>query len=216
MKRVTPISKKSRQILILCVCFFTLVSCYEFDPLPDKIKSKGEYAIPLIDTTISVEQFTSISYGGEMWNMIEIPEGRPLNMGEFSFPFYIGDYASSQTIEWIEPQMIIDSKDLLPGTILQMNIYIKNDNGTKSYFWLSPEESTVTLKELEDMPVKIPNPVDKVTGTDLEKVRNARKIFMDLSIKYPTSMLVETILTHKINIKMSMKFAIETDLSINL
>ncbi|MDR1584495.1 MAG: hypothetical protein LBS55_14790 [Prevotellaceae bacterium] len=205
MKQVTPISKKSRRTLILYIyLFFTLVSCYEIEPLPDKVKTNGEFAIPLIDKTVRVEEF--VSFDNELLNMIEIPEGIPISMGEYSYPFYIGDYASSQTIEWVEPQIIIDTKDLPEGTKLQIKLYTKNDFGGKVYFWL-PDDYFITV---EEMPVKIND--GKIT--DLGQVRDAKKVFLDISITYPTAMLAVTVATSKINIKFNMKFAIETDLSI--
>ncbi|MDR2383099.1 MAG: hypothetical protein LBD76_04345 [Prevotellaceae bacterium] len=212
MEQVTPILKKNRcrQILILSVCALTLSSCYDFDSLPDKIKTTYTLAIPIVDTTVSVGDFATIKNYLALLDNIDIPENTPINMGEQAYPFYIGDYSSSQEIEWLEPQLILEPKDLPSGIKINIKIYTKNGTNEKVYFWL-PDNHPVTL---ENTSVKLPETPQRITN--IEQFRSARNIYLDISITYPAAVSSTQIVTDKINFKLGIKFAIKTDLKINL
>jgi hypothetical protein len=212
MTQITPISKKNRrrQILILCGCLLALISCYDVDTLPDKIKSSYSFAIPIVDSTVSIGDFASLANYGALLEQVEIPEGTPIHMGEQEYPFYIGDYSPSQEIEWVEPHIIIDTKDLPSGTVVNIRIYIKNDYGEKVYFWLS-ENHSITLIST---PVKVPETPQVITN--IEQFRNARQIFLDTYLTYPATVSGAQIVNDKVNIKFAIKFAIKTDLKITL
>jgi hypothetical protein len=212
MKQIISFLMKNinRQILGSSICLFAMNSCYEFEALPDKIKSDYEIAIPVIDATISVGDFVSFSFPDVLLDYIEILEGVPINMGEMEFPFFIGEYSSSQKLNWLEPLMIIDTKDLPSGTIVNLRIYTKNDNERGVYFWL-PEDYTITV---DNSLMRVPETPSKITNVD--QFRHSRKIFLSASIKYPTTVPASKIIKDKVNIRFVMKFEIETDLSINL
>jgi hypothetical protein len=212
MRQMISISKKKRcrQILILCLCTLNLTSCYDFDTLPDRIKSNYEFAIPVIDTTVKIGDFESLAYYDEIPDELDIPEGTVIGMGEQEYPFYIGDYSPTQEIEWLEPQLIIDSKDFPPGTEANIRIYTKNDRGEKTYFWLS-EDYSITLGNTS---IKVPDIPNRIN--DIEKFRNAQTIFLDVFIVYPVKVLLAQIADDKVNIKFGIRFAIKTDLTINL
>jgi hypothetical protein len=216
MKHVTPVLKdsKHRQILIICFCIFTLSSCYKFEPLPDRIKSTYEFAVPIIDTTVSIEEFASVryymKYYSDYMDKFEIPEGTPIRMGEECYPFYIGDYAPSQEVEWLEPQLIIDSKDFPAGTTVNIMIYTNNDYDIKTFFWL-PENYSITLS---GSPVRIPETPKRIE--DVQLFRSARRVCLDIIITYPSAMTGTEIANNRINIKLGIKYAIKTDLSIKL
>jgi hypothetical protein len=203
MKHIVDILKKNKQILISCICLFTLTSCYKIEPLPDRIKSYYEFAIPVIDTTIEIKNFIPVSDYS-----LEIPGDIPINTPEMSYPFYIGDYATSQEIQWIEPHIILEAKDFPSSTTLNINIYTMQDYGTKYYFWQDyPVVQT-------NSPVKIPDVPNRIT--DIEQFRSSRKVFMKISVTYPASVLASDILQDKLNIKFAIKFAIKTDFAIKL
>jgi hypothetical protein len=206
MKQIVNILKKNKQILFSCICLFTLGSCYKIEPLPDRIKSDYEFAIPIIDTTITVKDFIPIKYLSDY--QAEVPEGIPINTPEMSYPFYIGDYVASQEVQWIEPHIIIDAKDFPANTTLNISIYTVEDYITKYYFW---QNHPVTQAST---PVKIPEDPNRIT--DIEPFRSSRKVYMNMSVIYPKSMSVSDILQDKLNIKFSIKFAIKTDLAIKL
>jgi hypothetical protein len=156
-----------------------------------------------MDMTISVADFSSITNYTQLLETIEIPEGTPINMGERSYPFYIGEYSSSQTIEWLEPRLIIDTKDLPSNTTINIKIYTKNDLGEHSYFWL-PNNYSITLV---NTPVKVIE-----TITNIDQFRNARTVFIDVDITYPTDVTVSQIINDKINIKFAIRFALKINL----
>jgi hypothetical protein len=215
MKHITPISKKNRyrQILTLCICLCALTSCYEFESLPDKIKSDYSFAIPLIDTTVRLGDFAYFLYHdipGINIPEVNIPEGTPIRMGELAYPFYIGDYSSSQEIARLEPQLIIDTEDLPSGTEINLKIYTKDDFENRVYFWL-PDDYSISLV---NTPVKVPEDTQRITN--IEKFRSARKVFLDITITYPTAVSSTQILNDRINIKFAIKFSLTTDLKINL
>ncbi|MDR1593887.1 MAG: hypothetical protein LBS43_05310 [Prevotellaceae bacterium] len=212
MKQITPMSKKKRcrQILILSICAITLTSCYDIDSLPDRIQSGYELAIPITDTTLSIGEFTSLRYYENFWDQLEIPEGTPIEMGEQSYPFYIGDYSSSQKIEWIEPHFFIESKDFPSGTKINIKVYTKNDYEEKTFFWL-PENFTV---DLTDTQVRVPETPSKITN--VEQFRSARRVYLDLAIIYPVKVTGLQISTNRVNLKFGIRFAIQTNLTINL
>jgi hypothetical protein len=172
------------------------------------VQSDHEFAIPLVDTTVKIGDFVTFPYPID--TPIEIPEGTAIRMGELSYPFFIGDYASSQEMKWLEPRMILETNDFPSGTVVQLKIYIKRDDGTKYYFWLSDDYS-VTLTNTS---VKIPDTPDKIT--DISQFRSAKRVFIDVSITYPVSQLASEILHDKISIKFAIKFEIKTDLRIKL
>jgi hypothetical protein len=163
-----------------------------------------------MDTTVSIGDFVSFAEFEQLLEMVEIPEGMPIHMGEQSYPFYIGEYSSSQTVEWLEPQLIIDPKDLPSGTKINIRIYTKNDYKEKVYFWL-PNDYSITLA---NTPVKVPESPQAITNID--QFRNATAIFLDTDIIYPTAVSGIQIVTDKINIKFAIKFALKTDLKITL
>jgi hypothetical protein len=213
MRQITPILKKKnrcRQILILSVCILTMTSCYKLDSLPDKIKASYSLAIPIVDTTVSVGDFADIQSYYTLLEDSEIPEGTPIKMGEQAYPFYIGDYSSSQEIEWVEPHIIIKSTDLPSGTKVNIRIYIKNESDEKVYFWLSPDYS-VTLANTE---LKVPEISQQITN--IEQFRSARTVYLDTSIIYPAKVSGAEIVSHKVNIKLAIKFALKTDIKVNI
>jgi hypothetical protein len=212
MRQIIPISKKNkcRQILILSVCILTLTSCYEFDSLPDKMKANYSLAIPIVDTTVAMGDFADIKSYYALLEGVEIPEGRPINMGEQAYPFYIGDYSPSQEIEWVEPHLIIDTTDLPAGTKVNIRIYTKDESEEKVYFWLSPEYSIT----LANTPIKVPEAPQQITN--IEQFRSARTVYLDTSITYPAAVSGAEIVNHKVHIKFAIKFAIKTDLKINV
>jgi hypothetical protein len=180
--------------------------------LPDKIKTDYTLAIPIIDTTISLGDFSEIQQYYSILDIFEVPANTPVNMGEQAYPFYIGEYSSSQEIEWIEPQIIIENKDLPSGTIVNIRICTKNDDDERIYFWL-PSDYTVTLSNTL---VKVPETPQKIEKEDINKFRSAKNIYLDTYITYPATMSGTEIVNQKVNIKFAVKFAIKTDLKINL
>jgi hypothetical protein len=178
--------------------------------LPDKIKTDYTLAIPIIDTTISLGDFATIARYEQLIETIEIPAETPINMGEQSYPFYIGEYSPSQTIEWLEPQLIIDTKDLPSGTKINIKIYTKDEFGRRSYFWLSDDYS-ITLTH---MPVKVPETPQTIKNID--QFRDATSVFLDIDLIYPTAVTGSQIVDAEINIKFAIKFAIKTDLKVKL
>jgi hypothetical protein len=212
MKHITPISKKNkhRQILILFACLFVVTSCNDIESLPDKIKSDYEFAIPIMDTTVSVGNFVDFNYSPELLDTVKLPEGKEIRMGEQEYPFYIGDYSSSQEITWLEPQITIATKDFPSGTKVNIRIYTKDDSEGKSYFWL-PENYSITM---ENTQVKVPETPAKIN--EIERFRHSRKVFIDVCITYPTAMLAAQIANDRVNIKFGIRFALKTDLHINL
>jgi hypothetical protein len=186
-----------------------MTSCYKFEPLPSRIKSTHELAIAIIDTTVSIGNFVTFTLPEELLDTIMIPEQTPIDMGELEYPFFIGDYSPSQTIEWIDPFLILETKDLPSGTIVKIEIYIKDGNDRKIYFWL-PENNAVTIA---GAPVRIP---DKPTSplTNLESFRYATSIFFNISVQYPAATPIGKVINDRLNIKLGIKFKIETDLAI--
>jgi hypothetical protein len=178
--------------------------------LPDRIKSDYEFAIPVMDTTIGIGDFVPITADFNHSDMIEIPAGIPIYLGEMLYPFYIGDYAASQEIKWVEPHIIIDAKYFPANTIITLNIYTIQDDGEKYYFWL-PENTPITLTNTT---VKIPDVPDRIT--DIERFRHSRKVFINMSITYSEPVLLSEIIQDKLNIKFAIKLAIKTDLTIKL
>ncbi|MDR2774041.1 MAG: hypothetical protein LBC19_04735, partial [Tannerella sp.] len=126
------------------------------------------------------------------------------------YPFYIGDYSSSQEIARLEPQLIIDTEDLPSGTEINLKIYIKDDFENRVYFWL-PYDYSVTLV---NMPVIVPENPQIIEN--IESFRSARKVFLDITITYPTEVSSTQIMNDSINIKFAIKFAMKTDLKINI
>jgi hypothetical protein len=191
---------------------FTLTSCYDFDPLPDRIKSDYEFAIPIIDTTIRVGDFidfVNFSYPDEILDTLTLPKETPIRMGEYSYPFYIGDH-SSQEIKWLEPQIIIAAKNFPAGTIANIRIYTKDDNKEKTYFWL-PENHSISLVNTS---VRVPE-----TPTVIEEIdpfRTVRKVYLDIFFTYLDKVFVSQIKDNQVNIKFGIRFAIKTDLTIKL
>ncbi|MDR1886688.1 MAG: hypothetical protein LBQ70_02120 [Prevotellaceae bacterium] len=212
MKQIIFILKRStnRRILILCVGAFAFTSCYDAEPLPNRVQSDYEFAIPVIDTTVQMGDFMELAVIGVIHDTMTISEGTPISMGELSYPFYIGDYATSQEIKWLEPQMIVDTKDFPSGTVADIKIYTKDDNEKAYYFWL-PEDYSITLTATQ---LKVPDTPNRIT--DISRFRTARQVFMNISIKYPTAVSVSKIVHDKVNIKFAIKFGIKTDLTINL
>jgi hypothetical protein len=216
MRQITPILKKKnrcRQILILSVCILTLISCNKFDSLPDKIKATYSLAIPIVDTTVSLGDFADIKSYGKLLESIDIPEGDTIEMGEQAYPFYIGDYSSSQEIEWVEPKIIIvdstNSTDLPSGTKINIKIYTKNAS-QNVYFWLRENYPITWLKER----IIVPETPQQITN--IEQFRSARTIYLNTSIIYPTKVSGRQIVSNKVHIKFSIKFAIKTDLKVNV
>jgi hypothetical protein len=187
-----------------------MTSCYNFETLPHRIKSDSEIAIPVIDTTVSVGDFIAFTLPEELLNTIEIPEGTPINMGELEYPFFIGEYSASQKIGWIEPFLILETKDLPFGTTINIKIYTKDSEGKEIYFWL-PENNPVTIS---NVPIKIPETPVKLTN--IEQFRYSKKIFFNISVTYPTAVPVGKVIQDRLNIRVAIKFEIETDLIINL
>jgi hypothetical protein len=165
-----------------------------------------------VDTTVSLGDFASLAHYGALLEQIEISGGTPIQMGEQEYPFYIGDYSSSQIIEWVEPLIIIDPKDLPSGTEININIYTKNDYGEKSYFWLSENHSVI----LASTPVQVPKPETPQVITNIEQFRNARKVFLDTYLTFNETVSGAQIMNYKVNIKFAIKFAITTDLKIKI
>jgi hypothetical protein len=211
MKQVTPMSQKNRckQILILWMSLFALTSC-NIEPLPDKIKSDHLFAIPIVDTTVLVSSFADFPNYGQLLEQIKIPAGTPIHMGAQEYPFYIGDYASSQEIEWIEPHLIIDTKDLPSGTEINIRIYTQNEYREKLYFWL-PADYSVTLV---NTPLNVPENPQRIR--DIEQIRNARKVFLDTYFTFPETVSATEIMNDIVNIKFAMQLAIKTNLRIAL
>ncbi|MDR0726118.1 MAG: hypothetical protein LBF59_08970 [Prevotellaceae bacterium] len=178
--------------------------------MPDKIKSNYTLAIPIVDTTVSVGYFVDIQYYSTLLEAIQIPEDTPIDMGEQSYPFYIGDYSASQEIEWVEPHLIIDTKDLPSGTKVNIRIYTKNEYKDKVFFWL-PSDYSVTLT---DMPLKVPDTPNRITN--IEQFRSAKNVYLDVSLTYPTAVSGAEIVNDELNIKFAIKFAIKTDLKLNI
>jgi hypothetical protein len=180
--------------------------------LPDKVNANYTLAIPIIDTTVSLGDFVEIRQYYSILDIFEIPANTPVNMGEQAYPFYIGEYSPSQEIEWIEPQIIIENKDLPSGTKINIRIFTKNDYGDRIYFWL-PSDYTVTLSNTL---VKVPETPQKIEKEDINKFRSAKNIYLDTYITYLATMSGTEIVNHKLNIKFAVKFAIKTDLKLNL
>ncbi|MDR1338928.1 MAG: hypothetical protein LBK58_02565 [Prevotellaceae bacterium] len=212
MKQINSFLKKkiNRLILISSVCLFVMNSCYEFEELPNRIRSDYELAIPVIDTTVSIGDFVSFPLPDALPDLTTIPERTPIGMGELEFPFFIGEYSSSQKLKWIEPSIIIETKDLPSGTVINIKIYTKDDDGGEIYFWL-PSDHTVTIGSGS---IKIPETPNRITNVD--QFRYSKKIFLDASITYPTATPVSKVIKDRVNIKFAIKFEIEADLSINL
>jgi hypothetical protein len=164
----------------------------------------------LIDTTVKVGDFADFVYYGVIPDTLTVPRETSISMGEHEYPFFIGDYSSSQEIEWLEPQIIIDTKDFPSGTVINIRIYTKNDNGEKIYFWL-PENHSVTLV---NTPVKVPDAPTRIK--EISQFRTAQKVYLDVLITYPTEVPVTQIINDRVNIKFGIKFAIKTDLTIKL
>jgi hypothetical protein len=160
-----------------------------------------------MDTTFSISDFADIYY---YLGMLNIPEGTTLEMGEQSCPFYIGDYSSSQEIEWIEPHFIIETNSFPAGTTMSINVYSKNDFGTRIYFWLKEDYPV----QLNSTPVRVPDASTKLTNID--QFRDVRQIYFDVAITYPENITVDKIMSHKVNLKFSIKFAMKTNLKTNL
>ncbi|MDR0385742.1 MAG: hypothetical protein LBH60_06670 [Prevotellaceae bacterium] len=211
MKYITPISEryKHRRILTLFLCLSALISCSKFESLPDRIKSDYEFAIPITDTTVAAENFEGIK-DFESLDMVDLPQGTPLIMGEIEYPFYIGDYSSSQEIKWLEPQIVVSPTGFPAGAEMNIKIYAKGSNGTNIYFWL-PENYSITLANTS---VKIPE--TPIRLNEIAQFRDVRKIYIDVSVIYPEDIRGPQIAAHKMNIKLGIKFAIKTDLSVNL
>jgi hypothetical protein len=178
--------------------------------LPDRIKSDYEVAMPLIDTTVSVGDFATFTGTDAIPDSITLPEGTPVIMGEMEYPFFIGEYSSSQKVKWLEPFIIIDTKDLPAGTTINIKIYTKNDDGVKIFFWL-PENNSITIA---NTPVRVPETPNRLTNID--QFRYYPKVFLDASITYPEKTQVSKIIRDRIHIKFAFKFEMETDLTINL
>jgi hypothetical protein len=212
MKHITTISMKNRckQILILCVCAFSLISCYDVDPLPDRIRSGYSFAIPLVDTTVSVGDFASFTQYEELLGQDSIPANTLIQMGEQDYPFYIGDYSSSQTIKWVEPHINITPEDLPSGTKVNIRIYIKKDTDEQSYFWL-PADYSVSLTNTS---IKVPESPQRIEN--ISEFRDARKVFLDMYLTFPEKEPVVKIIKYKVNVKFAIQFAMETNLSITL
>jgi hypothetical protein len=179
--------------------------------LPDKVKSGYEFAIPITDTTLSISNFTDIRYYEGFLEMLDIPAGTPIVMGEQSYPFYIGDYSPSQEIEWIEPHFIIETKDFPAGTKINIMVYSKNDAGAKTYFWLD-EDYSIELKS--STPVRVPETSTKMTN--ITQFRDIRRVYLDIAITYPVKVTGSQIATDRVNLKFGIKFAIKTNLTISL
>jgi hypothetical protein len=166
-----------------------------------------ELSIPLVDTTIEVKNFQEIKNSPEY---IEIPADMPLAMNELSFPFYLGNFASTQEVEWIIPQIIADTKNLPADTRIELNVYVKA-NGEKHYFWI-PESTPVATNSgyvtIPDQPVKVP-------VTD-EKLRSANSVFMILVISFPEKKKVSELLSYKVNVKFAITIKLKTDLAVKL
>jgi hypothetical protein len=176
-----------------------MTSCYKFETLPDRVKSKYEIAIPIIDTAVSIENFVAFTFPDEVLNKTEIPEGTPISMRELEYPFFIGDFSSSQKINWIQLFITLET-DSPPGTTINIKIYTKDDDGRKNYFELPENNSSIISDKL----------------TNIEQFRDSERIFFNVSITYPTKVSVAEIIQNKLNIKLAIKFEIETDLTINL
>jgi hypothetical protein len=204
MKQITPISMKDRcrQILILCVCAFSLTSCFDIESLPDKVKSDYEFAIPVVDTTVALGDFASFKQY-ELLLGQDIPAETPIRMGEQEYPFYIGDYSDSQEIDWVELLIIIDPKDLPSTTKVDVKIYTRNDSGEKSYDLVS---DVIPLGQTY---------LKKIEGIE-EKFRDAREVFLDTSLTFTDAVSGAQIMNYKVNIKFAIKFAITTDLKIKI
>ncbi|MDR3246276.1 MAG: hypothetical protein LBT50_07570 [Prevotellaceae bacterium] len=196
--------------LFLVICLLALSSCYKADPLPKKFASDYQFAIPIIDTTVELGDFVDFALIPGLLDDYEIAEGREINMGELSFPFYLGDFGESQDIKWLEPQIILDTKDLPDGTTANIKIYTKEDGGGKYYFWL-PENYSITATNVL---IKIPE--SPVSITNIAQFRSSKEVFLDVAIKYPTSVLASKVVKDKINIRFGMKFEIKANLEIKL
>jgi hypothetical protein len=212
MRHITPISKKNRcrQILILSVCILILTSCHEFDSLPNKINTNYSLAFPVVvDTTILVGDFAGKGIYNNLIGMIEIPAGDTVKIGEQAYSFYIGDYFSSQEIEWVEPRMILDSTNLPSGTIINLGIYTENES-KKDHFWL-PKDYPITLGDKKIIVPETPKRIENI-----EQFRSSRIIYVNTSIVYPTAMSGEQIVNNKLKITLAIKFAIKPDLKVNI
>lgn len=196
--------------LLFLFCLFFLSSCYEADPLPKRFTSDYQFAVPVIDTTVELGDFVDFVVRSNLPVDYEIPEGKEINMGELSFPFYLGDFGESQDIKWLEPQIILNTKDLPAGTTANIKIYTKEDDGEKYYFWL-PENYSVTAT---NVPIKVPE--SPVSITNIAQFRSSKEVFLDVALKYPTSVFASKVIKDKINIRFGMKFEIKADLEIKL
>jgi hypothetical protein len=189
---------------------FTLTSCYDFDTLPDRIKSDYDFAIPVIDTTVRVCDFVDFLSYTEISETFTLPKGTPIRMGEYAYPFYIGDYSSTQEIEWLEPQIVILPKYFPSGTEANIRIYTKDSDGKKIYFWLD-ENHSVTLLNTS---VRVPETPTIIK--EIDRFRTARKVYLDVVLTYPDEVTVSQVKDNMVDIKFSIRFAIKTDLTIKL
>jgi hypothetical protein len=190
---------------------FSLTSCYEFSPLPERITSYYEIAIPMMDTTVLVGDFV---YVKESSLEKDIPEGFPINMGEISYPFYIGDFGEAQTIKWIEPQITVLSKDLPAGTIATVYIYLKYEDGSRKYFWEPEFTEKGYPVTVTNTPTKVPDVLKRLTN--IPDFRDNREIFLNLTLTYPAPVKASTALQHSLSCKLGIKFGMDANFKIDL
>jgi hypothetical protein len=193
-----------------------LTSCYKIDPLPDRIKSDYEFAIPIVDTVVTMENVLRNQYHindtaaiPEWVTAILIPEGETTKLGEITYPFYIGEYASSQEVKWLEPRIILNAKNFPSGAVANIQIYTKQ-NDSIHYFWLDKDHS-VTLTN-----TTITIPETPINLTNIEDFRYSRSIYMNVFISYPEQLSMSDILSATMSFKLAIKFGIKTDLTIKL
>jgi hypothetical protein len=160
----------------------------------------------MIDTTVVVGDFVEIKNNPNG----TIAEGREIIMGELSYPFYIGDFGEAQDIKWIEPQIVVDTKDLPAGTIAYLKIYLINEDGSKNFFWLE-ENFAVTATST---PIRVPENPTKITN--VATFRTSREVCLDLSLKYPSEVKASAVLRDKVIVKFGVKFGITANFKINL
>lgn len=197
--------------LFLLLCMFSLVSCYKADPLPERLKTEYELAIPIIDTIVSVGDFIDIDTSSIPPNLLSIPAGTPIHLGEMKFPFYLGDFANTQIVEWIEPKFLLHvGATKATGEILSANLQLYTKQGSvKNFFWL-PDYYWV---QLGYDPVTVPENPARI---DAQQISSATEVFFDLNVKFPRAVYASEVLTTRVRIQLGVIIKLNGEVGIDL
>jgi hypothetical protein len=78
-------------------------SSRDFETFPDRIKSGHELAFPMINTTVSIDNFAASTVPNTIFDLIVFPKRISVISNQIEYPFFIGEYSLSQRIKWLEP-----------------------------------------------------------------------------------------------------------------